>query len=474
VKPYIYHWSKAAGVIIIVSLFIFSLSSSGCNPEQKTNAANGTNKPVKGKVDFTKLFNKDDLWASNRALAEAAVNNADELKKAPGAMAYFKFLGLIEIPYADDVFPAKDAAATGVKWPNLKQLIDDPLSAMMTCDEALPMGKPKVADAAAQWTEFSTSYGAPITAASMATANFAMASDETGKVLYGTEASGFYTAVDNQASICAYVAMNKLEAQAGFDPATILLNRFKNWSPEIPKDAEGNPDMLGLIGAYDIVTYPYVLDMLYLQTGRVPLYDAMSQILSAYSGGLQVEGLYNRIDTIADKNKTLNQLCMLARLFRRMYGFTDDDVFIEAAEGIVKGVAPYCLTGEPALKLAYLHALALVAEPALHIVIVGPSEKPEWRVFRQLSADRYDPRLAVMALDNKRDAELIEAIEYYATDVPNCFVCIDTNCFQPIKDPNELQGLFVKAYKTMAEDRAKKLEKMNAAKEGTAGQPGKV
>jgi hypothetical protein len=317
-------------------------------------------------------------------------------------------------------------------------------------------------------------YGAGITPDTIASANTAMASDETGDVLYGTEASGFYTAVDNQASICAYTALNSLETQAGFDPATILLNRFKNWSPVIPNDADGNPDMLGLIGAYDIATYPYVLDMLYLQTGKVPLYDTMSQILTAYSEGLQVEGLYSRIESIPDKNRTLKQLCMLAKLFRRMYGFTDDDIFIDAAEGIVKGIAPYGLTGEPPLKLAYLHALALVTEPALHIVVVGPSEKPEWGVFRQISADRYEPRLALMALDNKRDAELIEAIEYYPTDVPNCFVCIDTNCFQPIKDPNQLQGLFKKAYKTMAEDRDKKLEKMNAAKQGVAEKPGKT
>jgi hypothetical protein len=211
---------------------------------------------------------------------------------------------------------------------------------------------------------------------------------------------------------------------------------------------------------YDIVTYPYVLDILYRDTGDKDVYWAMEEILTAYVNAINVEGLKDRLNMLPDKGGALDQLCVLSRLFRRMYAFVDEDVFLEAAEGIMMAIGPMCLAGPEKLVVNYVYSLLLIEEPALHVIIIGRTTDSTWDEFIRISLDRYEPRLALMPLDTKNDMDLIERIEYPPMSETNCFVCIDANCFRPEKTVEKVLEVFDKAAEDLVENRQKKMKKL--------------
>jgi hypothetical protein len=422
------------------------------------NEAKGDSTGELPAVNLADLLDTDDLWGTGRQLGDALVAGAAGFEKNPGALAYFRFAYMAGVAGAEDAVSKVKEHAMSRAWPAPEELISDPLFAAKMLDDAQALYNLKKADPEAQWKELDSAYNG-ITGMDLPDLNERLAMNEDNATRYNYDAAGFFSEVDHEASICGFVTAYGLGETAGFTPATVLLSRFGHWWDEIPENADGEPDLLGLLDTYDVVTYPVALDLEYRSISDPLLYSAMAEILTAYRDALDIESIKDGVETLANKHRAVEQLCVMARLFRRMYAFTDDDEFLESAEGIMREIGPMCLSADSGLVLSYAYALTHVVEPALHVVIVGPSNDPAWAELARLSRERYEPRLALMPLDGKRDVELIEEIGYYATSKPSCFVCVDTNCFKPINDPDELENMFEKAYEDIKEARAERAEK---------------
>jgi hypothetical protein len=442
-------------ILILVIVLI-----SGC---RDTEPANGNDQP-KGNntgatVKLQGLLDTEDLWLSARELSAAICADADNYIELPGALGFFRFAYSSDIEGSPDALKAVKEAAKDMKWPVPEDLRKSPLLAVNAFDDAMASTGMKIFDAASHWAEIDSAYGG------INRDDFTKINDhlqlKQAVAQYNIDAAGFFTEVDHEASLCGYVAANNLAEVAGFEPATMLLAAYGDWWLDLPGEGDATvDDFLSLLVMYDIVTFPRALDIAYRQTNDVLLYHAMADILGTYKELIDIDGLGEAVGPIAHKERCLGQLCMLARLFRRMYAFTDVDGYFEAAEGILKQIGPACLAADANTAMMYTHSLLMVTEPALHVVIVGPMDDPNWSQFAHLARDRYEPRLAVMPLDNDRDTDLIDEIGYYGTETPTCFVCVDINCFSPIKDPQEVEGLFLRGYEEIGKMRVTKMKKL--------------
>ncbi len=438
-------------LLLLPSIFIACTPNSNAKPINDPPAA----APDPPAVDLGSLFDQGNLWASSRRLDDAIVADPFQYAGLTGSVAYFRLLYMTDVTGANNALQLATGGDILRDWPQPAMLRDIPISLINTFDDILALESYKTADKATLWMNLSNAYGG-ITPAEMSGINEKLSQGETG----------FYTKADYQASICGFIALYDAADIAGFSPSKVLLDRYNDWdrqnnrAPALPLGADGKPDMVALMEKYDIVSYPYVLDYLYRQTGDPDLYTAMSTILGKYRDAIDPELLNNRIESSKNKAQLVTELCVLARLMRRMNAFTDDDAYIEAAQGIITGIAAPGLSGPNTLKLPFLYSLALVMEPSLHIVVIGPSGDKRWSRFAEIARDRYEPRLALMPLDSKSDTAIIDEIGYYPTDEPKCFVCVDTDCFPPNGNPDEMEGLIDKAYKTMADVRAQEIERM--------------
>jgi hypothetical protein len=429
----------------------------GCNNESE--AQNGQENDAQ-MVEESNAFLQDrldteNLWLSSRELSDVLVANPDTYADTPGAYAFYRFAYAAQIERAVNAFD--NTVPSG--WPAPEQLLDDPIAAVSALEDIYARTGVMEILPEALWMKLSSLYR-ELTNENLGDINSRMAMADDGPIQYSLDAAGFFSEVDHQAAICGYITAQKLADISMIDVKEILMARFENWWSEIPKDADGNADLIGLIETYDIVTYPYALDIFYRDSGDKAVYWAMEEILTAYAGALTVEGLYDRVSMLPDKENALEQLCVLSRLFRRMYAFVDEEVFIEASEGIMAEIGPLCLAGPDKLVVNYVYSLLLIEEPALHVIIIGPSDVPTWDEFSEISRDRYEPRLALMPLDTDNDTDLIERIEYPPMKKTSCFVCIDANCYSPVTTVEKLWETYDKAYEDLVENREKKMKKL--------------
>ncbi len=437
---------------------ILAFVTLGCGNGKPANGNDNANSKASPAPRLNELLDTGDLWLSARKMAEAMVEKPVGFTIEPGGLGFFRFAYSADIKGAIDAMNTTKELTKQRKWYTPDELIYDPLAAMYSFDDIIASYGMKLTDPVADWPAIDEAYGG-ISRDDLPAINEKFATKD-GITQYAIDASGFFSAVDHQASLCGYVAANGLSETAGFEPSTILLARYSKWWVKKPEDGVPGTDFMELLGMYDVATYPAALDIAYRQTGDVLLYYAMADILGTYRDLIDYESLGTAIGTVPLKNRAVAQLCMLARLFRRMYAFTDDDGYLETAEGILTQIGPVCLKESTREWMMYTHSLLFATEPALHVVVVGPSDDPIWSQFAQLARDRYEPRLALMPLDNDRDADLIDEIGYYGTAAPSAIVCVDINCFSPIKDPAELEGLFQRGYEEIGKARTTRLEKL--------------
>lgn len=444
-KPY----QLALFIALCLGTFIL-----GCNSESEANNKD-TDGEQRADSHLQELLDTENLWYSSRQLSDVLVADADAYADVPGAYSFYRFAYTSEIDRAYNAFEYTNLAG----WPGPAVLVDDPLTAVSAMEDIYAEYGVMSILPEALWMKLINLYS-ELTSENIRDINARLAMTDDGSMQYSHDAAGFYSEVDHQAAICGYIIAHNLTQMSMIDPVAVLLARYENWRSEIPQDADGNADLIGLMETYDIVTYPYALDILYRETGDKAVYWAMDEILTSYLKALDVDGLYDRVKLLPNKERTLEQLCVLTRLFRRMYAFLDEEEFIETAEGILSEIGPLCLAGSDKLVVNYIYTLLLVEEPALHVIIIGPSEEPNWDEFSRITRERYEPRLALMPLDTDADADLLKKIEYPPRKMTSCFVCIDANCYKPVTTVEELMGVYEKAYEDLSENRAKKKKKL--------------
>jgi hypothetical protein len=87
----------------------------------------------------------------------------------------------------------------------------------------------------------------------------------------------------------------------------------------------------------------------------------------------------------------------------------------------------------------------------LQLAIIGDPEDPAITAFRQAAYFMFEPSKVILNLDPKTDSARMAELMYPADVAPAMFVCVETLCSPPIKDPAELEKQVAEIKKLAAE-----------------------
>lgn len=85
-------------------------------------------------------------------------------------------------------------------------------------------------------------------------------------------------------------------------------------------------------------------------------------------------------------------------------------------------------------------AAARIEDHPVQMVLLGDPEDSTLTALREACVAMFEPRKIIINLDPARDAERIETLMYPVELAPALFVCVESICSTPIKDPGKLES----------------------------------
>jgi uncharacterized protein YyaL (SSP411 family) len=84
-------------------------------------------------------------------------------------------------------------------------------------------------------------------------------------------------------------------------------------------------------------------------------------------------------------------------------------------------------------------AAGRMSRPPLHLAIIGAAMDSTVTGLRQAAYFLFEPNKVILNLDPAQDGARMAELMYPADAAPAMFVCVETLCSPPIKDPAELE-----------------------------------
>ena len=122
----------------------------------------------------------------------------------------------------------------------------------------------------------------------------------------------------------------------------------------------------------------------------------------------------------------------------------------ELGEKALEGNLEAALQDSNAAAISGLAAARMSGHP-LHIAVVGNPSDSLVTGLRNAAYHVFEPNKVILNLDPAKDAKRMETLMYPAEAAPALFVCVETLCSPPVRDPAQVEKQVAEIKKLAAE-----------------------